>query len=434
MPDFLAIQPTGPISGSIRPPGSKSITNRALVCAALAEGESILSGALESEDTEVMIAALRQLGLTISVDASRHEIRITGCGGRLPASGGTLFVANSGTTTRFLAAMLTLGRGTFRLDGTPRMRERPIQDLLDALAQLGAAARSEQGTGCPPVIIEADGLPGGRAAIRGDVSSQFLSGLLMAAPYARSPVELFVPGELVSQPYIQMTLAVMAAFGVRVNLVGQNTFQVPIGIGYRGRAYAIEPDASAASYFFAAAAITGGQVMVKGLSRASLQGDVAFVDVLRQMGCEVAFAEDEITITGRPLRGVDVNMNAISDTVQTLGAVALFAEGPTNISGIGHIRHKETDRIAALATELRKLGADVIERDDGLTIRPAALHGARIATYNDHRMAMSLALVGLAVPGIEISNPGCTAKTYPNYFADLAGLVGGSRRSPTVPS
>jgi 3-phosphoshikimate 1-carboxyvinyltransferase len=423
VPDSLAIQPTGPVFGSIRPPGSKSITNRALVCAALAEGESVLSGALQSEDTDVMIAALRQLGLSISVDTSRQEIRIAGCGGRLPASGGTLFVANSGTTARFLAAMLVLGQGTFRLDGTPRMRERPIQDLLDALAQLGAPARSEQGTGCPPVIIDANGLPGGRAAIRGDVSSQFLSGLLMAAPYARTPVELFVPGELVSQPYIQMTLAVMNAFGVRVSADGQDTFQVPNTVGYHGRSYAVEPDASAASYFFAAAAITRGQVTVRGLSGASLQGDVAFVDVLRQMGCEVAFGDDEITVTGRSLRGVDVNMNAISDTVQTLGAVALFAEGPTNITGVGHIRHKETDRIAALATELRKLGAEVGERPDGLTIRPAVLQGARIATYNDHRMAMSLALVGLVVPGVEIIDPGCTAKTYPNYFADLAGLV-----------
>jgi len=427
VPDSIAIHPTGPLDASIRPPGSKSLTNRALVCAALADGESVLPGALESEDTGVMVEVLRQLGLTVRVKP--HEFQIVGCGGKLPSASGSLFVANSGTTARFLAAMLTLGRGTFRIDGTDRMRERPIQDLLDALGQLGASARSEHGTGCPPVVIEAHGLPGGRAAIRGDISSQFLSGLLLAAPYARNPVELSVPGDLVSQPYVQMTLAVMAAFGVQVKVAGSHTFQIPTGSGYGGRAYPIEPDASAASYFFAAAAIAGGRVTVEGLSRDSLQGDVAFVDVLAKMGCDVTFGRDQITVVGRPMRGIDVNMNAISDTVQTLGAVALFAAGPTKISGVGHIRHKETDRISALATELRRLGASVAEHDDGLTIQPADLHGARIETYHDHRMAMSLALVGLATPGVEISDPGCTAKTYPGYFADLSAIA--SRAEPT---
>lgn len=412
--------------GAIRPPGSKSITNRALACAALAEGESTLTGALDSEDTQVMIAALRQLGIAIDADLPSAVLRVEGCGGRIPAAGGELYVANSGTTIRFLAALVALGRGEFRLDGTPRMRERPIGDLVEALRQLGADAESEGPNGCPPVVIRAHGLPGGPAKVRGDVSSQFLSGLLMAAPYAERPVELSVAGALVSQPYVRMTLAVMAAFGVDVPPDDLSRFHLPAGVKYRGRTYAIEPDASAASYFFAAAAITGGEVTIEGLSRQSLQGDVAFVEVLEQMGCRVMWGDDRITVSGGSLKGVDVNMNAISDTVQTLGAVALFANGPTTVRGVGHIRHKETDRIAALATELRKLGATVEEQSDGLKITPAALHGAVIDTYQDHRMAMSLALAGLRVGGVVIRDPGCTAKTYPRFFEDLERLTAGS--------
>jgi 3-phosphoshikimate 1-carboxyvinyltransferase len=423
MPETLAIIPTGPLSGTIRPPGSKSITNRALLCAALADGESLLTGALESEDTGVMIDGLRRLGMPVAQDTTARTLRVTGCGGRLPARGGELYVANSGTTMRFLAAVAALAHGRFRLDGTPRMRQRPIQDLLDALVQLGVDARSEQGTGAPPVVIEAAGLRGGRATIAGDVSSQFLSGLLMAAPYAAAPVELAVAGPLVSQPYVEMTLAVMRAFGVAVGTKGLAEFHVPVDRPYQGRHYAIEPDASAASYFFAAAAITGGRITVEGLSRSSLQGDVAFCDCLERMGCRIDFGPDSITVWGQPLHGnVTLDMNAISDTVQTLGAVALFADGPTMITGVAHIRHKETDRLRALATELRKLGAGVDEQPDGLRIVPGDLHGAEIETYDDHRMAMSLALVGLRVPGVIIRDPGCTRKTYPGYFDDLGRL------------
>jgi 3-phosphoshikimate 1-carboxyvinyltransferase len=238
-------------------------------------------------------------------------------------------------------------------------------------------------------------------------------------------VELTIEGPLVSQPYVRMTLAVMRSFGVAVETdAALSRFLVPGGQRYVGRGYAIEPDASAAIYFFAAAAIAGGEVTVEGLSRESLQGDVAFVEVLRQMGCEVRHEADGIAVVGRPLRGVDVDMNAISDTVQTLAAAALFAEGPTTVRGVAHIRHKETDRIAALATELRKLGAEVDERADGLRITPAALRGCALDTYDDHRMAMSLALVGLRVPGVVINDPGCTAKTYPRFFDDLAAVCG----------
>jgi len=424
MTDTIEIRPSGPIRGSIRPPGSKSITNRALVCAALAEGESTLVGALDSEDTRVMIQALGQLGLDVEHDRPARTIRVAGCGGRIPASRADLYVANSGTTVRFLTAMVTLGRGAFRLDGTARMRQRPIRDLADALGQLGADVRAESPTGCPPVVVRSAGLRGGRATVAGDISSQFLSGLLMAAPCAEHDVELVVEGELVSKPYVEMTLGMMRAFGVRVEDHALTRFMISGGRCYQARRYEVEPDASAASYFFAAAAITGGVVAVEGLSRRSLQGDVAFCDCLELMGCDVEYGADSITVTGRRLRGVTVDMNAISDTVQTLAAVALFAEGPTIVRNVAHIRHKETDRIAALVAELRKLGADVEEYGDGLKIMPGALHGAEIDTYDDHRMAMSLALAGLAVPGVVICDPGCTAKTYPQFFEDLSNLSG----------
>jgi 3-phosphoshikimate 1-carboxyvinyltransferase len=400
--DRIEITPCGPIRAAVRPPGSKSITNRALVCAALARGQSVLRGALESEDTQVMVNALRQLGIQVAADWPQETLRVPGCDGKLPATQADLYVANSGTTVRFLAATVALARGVYRLDGTPRMRERPIGDLLEALSQLQVDATSETGTGCPPVVIRAAGLAGGKAVVRGDVSSQFLSGLLLAAPYARQPVELLVEGELVSKPYIRLTLAVMKSFGVRAAEHDLRRFEVP-NRAYEARDYAIETDASAASYFFAAAAITGGEVTVEGLSRDSLQGDVAFVDCLARMGCQVRHTADRITVTAGPLTGIDVEMNAISDTVQTLGAVALFAAGPTTIRGVA----------------LRKLGADVQEFSDGLRIEPRPLRPAEIATYHDHRMAMSLALVGLRSPGVVILDPGCTSKTYPRFFEDL---------------
>ncbi len=424
--ETLEIQPVaGPLSGKIRPPGSKSLTNRALVAAALAEGDSKLIGALDSEDTRVMIEALRRLGIKLEISDCGETIRLTGCGGVIPTHAADLFIENSGTTIRFLTALVALGHGLFRLDGTPRMRERPIDDLLAGLNQLHVDAQSERGNGCPPVVIRAAGLPGGRATVRGNVSSQFLSGLLLAAPYANQPVELIVDGTLVSQPYVRMTLAVMRAFGVAIDKGDLSRFVIPAS-RYQGAEYAIEPDASAASYFFGAAAVTGGRITVLGLGRDSLQGDIAFCDCLARMGCRVEYGASEITVTGGALRGIDADMNAISDTVQTLAVVALFAQGPTTIRNVGHIRHKETDRIDALAVELRKLGAVVQESADGLTIHPGSLRPAEIATYNDHRMAMSFALAGLRTSGVVIQNPRCTEKTYPRFFSDLESLT--SRR------
>lgn len=424
MSNSIEIQPiTGPIRARVRPPGSKSITNRALVCAALADGTSTLRGALDSEDTRVMIDGLDRLGIEVEVGDAGRTLVVRGQAGLIPALEADLHCANSGTTIRFLTALATLGHGAYRLDGVPRMRERPIADLLDGLNQIGAHAATEHGNGCPPVVVHANGLPGGAARIRGDISSQYLSGMLLTAPAAQAAVELTIDGPLVSRPYVLMTLAVMKAFGVDVDTTtALDSFRIAAPQSYTAREYAVEPDASAASYFWAVAAITGGEVTVEGLSAASLQGDVAFVDCLEQMGCQLRREADSITVAGRPLSGIDVDMNAISDTVQTVAVVALFAEGETTIRNVAHIRHKETDRIAALAAELRKLGADVTEREDGLSIRPGTLRSATIDTYDDHRMAMSFALAGLKVAGVRINNPGCTEKTYPAYFADLAAL------------
>lgn len=422
MQDSIEIQPRGSVHASIRPPGSKSITNRALICAALAEGTSRLTGALDSDDTRVMIDSLRRLGLDLRFAPEAELIEITGCGGRWPAHSADLFVGNSGTSIRFLTAALAMGEGVYRLDGVPRMRERPIADLLQTLQQLGVRAFSQANNGCPPVVVHARGLAGGQAEVQGNVSSQFLSGLLMALPYANGSVELKVRGELVSKPYVEMTLRVMQAFGITSQNTGLSSFRFPGRERYQGRDYAIEPDASAASYFWGAAAITGGEVTVEGLSRNALQGDVGFCECLSQMGCKVTYGGQRITVAGRAERGIDVNMNGISDTVQTLAVVALFAQGSTTITGVGHIRHKETDRIGDLARELRKLGATVDEMKDGLRITPGPLQGAILDTYDDHRMAMSLALAGLRVPGVVINNPGCTAKTYPRFFEDFARL------------
>ncbi|MBI1918370.1 MAG: 3-phosphoshikimate 1-carboxyvinyltransferase [Planctomycetes bacterium] len=435
LPDRLPIEPlTRPVNASVCVPGSKSITNRALVLAALAQAPEgcRLSGALQSEDTEVMLESLRRLGFRVSADWSASEVfLITPAEDfyltRIPVRQAELFVANSGTSMRFLAAMVSLGHGRFRLDGIARMRERPIEDLLTALRQLGVSARSELGNGCPPVVVESEGLPGGQVRIRGDVSSQFLSALLMAAPYAQNDVTVSVDGTLVSEPYVAMTERMMAWWGLRVEHHFPDVYRIPGNQRpHEVERYDIEPDASAASYFFAAAAITGGRVTVLDLPENSLQGDVAFVDVLEGMGCRVERCSAGITVHGRPLHGIDVDMNAISDTVMTLAAVACFADGPTTIRNVAHIRHKETDRLAALATELRRVGARVDEFADGLTITPAPLHGAEIETYNDHRMAMSMALIGLHVPGIVIKNPGCVAKTYPHFFTDLERLRGTS--------
>ncbi len=340
----------GPIRGSIRPPGSKSLTNRALAIAALAEGQSRLVGVLDSTDTQVMIESLNRLGIEVRHDRENCIAEVEGCAGVPPAKVADLWLENSGTSIRFLTAVCALGHGIFRLDGNPRMRQRPVAPLVDALNSLGSHAACEKDTGCPPVLVKSQGLQGGSATVPGDISSQFLSALLIASPGAKQPVELHIEGELVSRPYVEMTLGVMAKFDVTAEPISPDIYRIEPQ-RYRGTEYPIEPDASAASYFFAAAAVTGGEVTVEGLPEHALQGDVQFVEALAQMGCDVKCRSNAITVKGGPLKGINIDMNAISDTAQTLACVAVFAEGPTRISRIGHIRHKETDRIAALATE-----------------------------------------------------------------------------------
>jgi 3-phosphoshikimate 1-carboxyvinyltransferase len=375
-----------------------------------------------------MIDAWKQLGLTLHWAPHEATLVIQGCGGQPAIPRGDLFIANSGTTIRFLTAALCATHGDYTLDGVPRMRERPIGDLLDGLKQLGAPVQSinRDRPNCPPVHIFGQGLKGGETTVAGDVSSQFLSGLMMAAPYAESPVHIRVIGELVSEPYVAMTAEVMRSFGVHMQShvsESDRSYQIPAPDYYRGCHYHIEPDASAASYFLAAAAITQGRVRIQGLSMNALQGDVRFANVLEQMGCTLHSGTDFIEVVGQPLQGIDVDMNSISDTVQTLAAVAVFANGPTRVRGVAHNRHKETDRIGDLATELRRVGAEVVEHDDGLTIHPRKLQGADVHTYRDHRMAMSLSLLGLRVPNVRILDPKCTEKTYPHFFEDLGKLV-----------
>ena len=417
----------GPIRGTIRPPGSKSITNRALVCAALAHGRSRITGALDSEDTRVMVGGLAALGIDVHPVWEKGEITIDGCGGEIPVRQATLDCAASGTTMRFLSAVCGLGRGDYRLDGTPRMRKRPIGDLVAALRSLGVDAVAESPGECPPVAIHSPGLAGGDVRVHGGTSSQFASGIAMVAPCARQGMRLEFGGQLVSLPYLEMTRRVMESFGARCEPRGDRGWRID-PTGYAARDYDVEPDASAASYFAAAAAITGGEVRIEGLSRRSMQGDVGFCDALARMGCEIDWSEtdgaESVTVRGRATRGIDIDMNAISDTVPTLAAVALFAEGPTTIRNVAHIRDKETDRVGDLVRELRKFGAAVTERGDGMTIEPAPLRAARIATYDDHRMAMSLCLPGLLVPGVLIENPSCVGKTFPDYWSRLAALAG----------
>ncbi len=428
-PDKLEIAPLSrPPSATVRVPGSKSITNRALVLAALhsAATECVLTGALESEDTEVMVRGLQQLGYSVEADWPVVRVGRHGSEHFVPADSADIFVANSGTTMRFLTALCALGHGRYRMDGIPRMRERPMEDLLVALRAMGVNAYSESRNGCPPVVVESNGfLTGEGIRVRGDLSSQFLSALLMIAPYnSPGPMCLLLDGPLVSRPYIEMTLAMMAHWGARWRQPEDGYIFTAESLNSYGNVnrYEIEPDASASSYFFAAAAVSGGRVTVLDLPEKSLQGDVRFADLLGQMGCTVVRDQLGLAVHGGPLRGIDADMNDISDTVMTLAAVACFAEGPTTIRNVAHIRHKETDRLAALAAELRRVGAEVDEFADGLTITPRPLHGAEIETYNDHRMAMSMALIGLRVPGIVIKDPGCVAKTYPGFFADLEKL------------
>jgi len=424
---------TGPLDATVRPPGSKSLTNRALVCAALAPGRSVLDGALFAEDTEAMLDALRTLGVGLDTDPTAARVVVHGLGGRLPDGDHVLDARLSGTTSRFLLPLVALGPGRYRLDGAPPLRSRPMADGIAAVRALGATVVEEGEPGHLPVVVHGaavppGGDPGAAAAaltVPGSASSQFVSGLLLSGPAWPGGLRLTTPGRLVSRPYVDMAVAVMRSFGAFVEPVDTpgGTGWVAAPGGYRAAHHTVEPDASAASYFVAAAAICGGRVTIEGLGRHALQGDVAFVDVLERMGCRVEGGDDATTVEStEALHGVDVDMSDISDTAQTLAAVAVFADSPTRVRGIGFIRGKETDRIGDVVRELRRCGIEADEEADGFVVRPGMPRPARVATYEDHRMAMSFALVGLRVPGIEIADPGCVAKTFPGFWDALDAL------------
>lgn len=416
-----------PLHATVRVPGSKSLTNRALLIAALADGTTTLTNALFSDDSRYFVNALQTLGFDVSLDLENARMTVTGQGGRIPATSAELFIGNAGTAARFLTAFLTLGSGEYIIDGESRMRERPIGDLVKALTQLGARVESvsdEQATICPPVKISASGLPGGNTRVAGNISSQYLSALLMVAPYAQSPVEIEVTTELNSKPYVDMTLSIMQDLGISVKRDGYKCFYISPAHYSPLSTYLIESDVSAASYFFAAPAICGGMVKVENITRQSVQGDIAFLDVLEKKGCEVQESDNSIIVTCKSaLQGLDIDMRDIPDTAQTLAAIAPFASTPTRIRGIASARVKETDRVSATCTELARLGVKVDEHEDGMTIYPCdEFKSATVQTYNDHRMAMAFSLVGLRVSGIEIENPGCVSKTFPNFFEVLETL------------
>jgi len=417
LPDPMPIaRIDGPLDVEVSLPGSKSITNRALVCAALADGTSTLTNALHADDTEAMVEGLRALGATIDADWAARTLRVTGTAGRPLSDVALVDARQSGTTSRFLLPVAGLGEGHRRVDAANRMRERPMGEVLDAVRALGAEVHEVGAPGHLPVEVIGGTLAGGEVAVRGDVSSQFLSGLLLAAPAMRTGLVARLVGDLVSEPYVAMTVAVMDRFGARVERPDPRTWIVEPQ-AYRAADLTIEPDASAASYVFAAAALVGGRATVTGLGADSLQGDLHFVDVLEAMGAAVERSSTATTVTGTgTLHGVDVDMSQISDTAQTLAVVAAFAEGSTRITGIGFIRGKETDRVGNVVAELRRLGIDADEEPDGFTVHPGPMRAATVQTYDDHRMAMAFALAGTRVDGVQIADPSCVAKTFPGYW------------------
>lgn len=423
--DILHLPPKAHLSGEISLPGSKSISNRALLLAALANGNTRLHNLLASDDTHYMLQALQQLGIIVTGEPPQ-EVQVTGQAGPLVTDGRTaeLFLGLAGTAIRPLAAALNLGNGEFILDGTARMRERPINHLVDALGLLGANIQYQGADGYPPIAIQASGLSGGTTKIDGTISSQFLSSLLLAAPYASADVNIEIVGELVSQPYVDITLNLMQRFGITVDNQSYQRFVVPQGIYQSPGEFLVEGDASSASYFLAAGAISGPGMRIRGLGANSIQGDIAFVEVLRSMGAQVDIAADYIEVKPGKLRGIDADLNHIPDAAMTVAVLALFAEGTTHIRNIYNWRVKETDRLSAMATELRKLGADVVESDDAISITPpVTLQSAQIGTYGDHRMAMCFSLASLAGVQIALEDPACVGKTFPTYFEEFARLA-----------
>ncbi|PIE55980.1 MAG: 3-phosphoshikimate 1-carboxyvinyltransferase [Desulfobulbus propionicus] len=426
---MIEIQPVTDLRAVLEVPGSKSLTQRALIAAALAEGESSLRHPLASEDTGYTIEALRAVGIAVD-DSDPRCWKITGGGGLVREPKKDIFLGNNGTATRFFTSVASLGYGRFHITGDKRMRERPIQPLLMALHGWDVDIVSDAGTGCPPLTIQAHGLAGGRTVLPEGKSSQYLSSLLLVAPYGKSAAELEVQGVVLSRPYVEMTLAVMAAFGISGEVApGFTRFRIPTGV-YKARAYTVEGDASGASYFWAAAAVSGGQVTVTNVPVPSLQGDTGLVPLLARMGCSVRQAASGFTVIGpQRLEAIEVDMGDMPDVAPTLAVVAAFAEGSTVIRNIAHLRVKECDRLSAVVTELRRMGAKVDEQEDAMTIHGRAggvnLHGAEIETYDDHRIAMSFAVAGLRVPGVRITGERCVDKSFPDFWERFGGMAQG---------
>ncbi|MGC0891296.1 3-phosphoshikimate 1-carboxyvinyltransferase [Pantoea agglomerans] len=424
MQDSLTLQPIARVNGTVNLPGSKSVSNRALLLAALAKGTTRLTNLLDSDDVKHMLNALTALGVSYTLSSDRTLCEVTGNAGPLHASQPlSLFLGNAGTAMRPLAAALCLGQHDIELTGEPRMKERPIGHLVDALRQGGATIEYLENENYPPLRLRG-GFTGGEVSVDGSVSSQFLTALLMTAPLAQQDTCITIKGDLVSKPYIDITLNLMQCFGVEVEnqnyqrflIKGQQQYQSPGD-------YLVEGDASSASYFLAAAAIKGGTVRVTGIGRQSVQGDIRFADVLEKMGATIEWGDDYIACTAGKLQAIDMDMNHIPDAAMTIATTALFAEGTTRLRNIYNWRVKETDRLSAMATELRKVGAEVEEGHDYIRITPpAALIHADIGTYDDHRMAMCFSLVALSDTPVTILDPGCTAKTFPDYFVQLAKI------------
>ncbi|MBW1701697.1 MAG: 3-phosphoshikimate 1-carboxyvinyltransferase [Deltaproteobacteria bacterium] len=412
------IRPKSRLNTTVRIPGSKSITHRAIIAASLAKGESLLQDFLECEDTLYTANALQELGVNMSYDGK--NIRVAGTGGKFrPALiRKRLYLGNSGTSFRLLLSVVALGRGEFILTGTQRMLTRPIGPLVTALKQLGVEVSCVENNDCPPVLLKADGIRGGVVSIPGDKSSQFVSSLLLSGPYAENDVEIKLAGELVSRPYVDITINVMALFGVEVDREGYECFRIPSGQAYQPGEFTIQGDASSASYFWAAAAVTGGTVATENIHPyATRQGDIRFLETLERMGCFIEKKSDRVVVHGGTLSGIDVEMSDMPDMVPTLAAIGLFARGKTTIRNVSHLRYKESDRLRALALEWNRLGGRVEETGDGLIIhggRP--LSGTLIDPHDDHRLAMSLAVVGLRVPGIRIREEGCVNKSFSRFW------------------
>ena len=420
--DIILIPNSEPINGSIRVPGSKSITNRAILIASLAEGTSLLKNVLHSDDTHYMKEAWIHLGAEFRDDG--ETLIVKGCGGKLKPFSQEIYIGNAGTAARFLTASLTLGSGEYTLTGNKRMQKRPIKDLVKALNQLGGQVQDIHQTGCPPIKISASALAGGTATIPGEKSSQYISAVMLAAPFAKSSTTIEIEGNLVSRTYVEMTQKVMADFDVDCAWHSSNSIIIKANQCYRAKEYEIEADASSASYFLGMAAVTGGVITVHGINEDSTQGDIKLIEILEKMGCRTTHTNTSITLKGGELKGIDVDMNTMSDVAPTLAAVSLFADGQTTIRNVENMRIKECDRISALAKELKKLGTKVEEFPDGLKIWGGGkYHGATIDTYDDHRIAMSMALTGLRIPGVKIQNPHCVSKTYPDFFRDFIALT-----------